>query len=116
MSEINSPAFRAFRRFLILAPLFLPLSVFAEAAPISIAFAHTGNPPKIISGYRLGSNYFLSADEMARLYKAQIYWRPVSKIVELSRSGNILAFEANATAASALPAFLPTSNAARHRA
>ena len=37
---------------------------------------------------------------MARLYKAQIYWRPVSKIVELSRSGNILAFEANATAAS----------------
>ena len=100
MSEINSPAFWAFCRFLILAPLFLPLSVFAEAAPISIAFAHTGNPPKIISGYRLGSNYFLSADEMARLYKAQIYWRPVSKIVELSRSGNILAFEANATAAS----------------
>ena len=99
---MTTPIFasKAFRRFLILAPLIFPLSVFAEAAPISIAFAHTGNPPKIVSGYRLGSDYFLSADEMARLYGAQIYWRPVSKIVELSRSGRIVAFKANAAAAS----------------
>ena len=87
-------------RFLMAVPFIFPLSVFAEASPISIAFAHTGSPPKIVSGYREGSNYFLSANEMARLYGAQIYWRPVSKIVELSRLGKIVAFEANAEDAS----------------
>lgn len=94
-------------RFLMAVPFIFPLSVFAEAAPISIAFAHTGNPPEIVSGYRMGSHYFLSADEMARLYRAQIYWRPVSKIVELSRLGKIVAFKAHAGDASVSGKIVP---------
>lgn len=75
-----------------MSALLLSLALSAPLAAEEIGVSVGGKARDAVESYKVGSTYYLSAQQAAAIYGCQVYWYPVSGRLQMSARGKSLQF------------------------